>query len=104
MGSVGVEVNTILLIIGSSSRLLTMTKTNRGGSAVGCFRAGQQQAEVGFSYSGASALQGPSRHERRPLGCQNPFQYTEALQRKKLQPRTFVPLFVFLSVLLVVHR
>lgn len=30
-----------------------MTKTNRGGSVVGRFGAGQQQVEVGFSYSGA---------------------------------------------------
>lgn len=30
-----------------------MTKTNRGGSAVGRFGAGQQQAEVGLSYGGA---------------------------------------------------
>lgn len=30
-----------------------MTKTNRGGSVVGGFGAGQQCVEVGFSYSGA---------------------------------------------------
>lgn len=43
-----------------------------------------------------------SKHESSPLGCQNPFQYTEVVQRKKnknLQSRTFVPLFLFSNVL-----
>lgn len=38
-GSTGVKVNAILLIIGSSSWLLTMTKTSRGGSVVGISRS-----------------------------------------------------------------
>lgn len=58
----------------------------------------------GVFLQGSRALQGPSRHERSPLGCQNPFQYTEALLGKKLRPGTFVPLFMFSSVLLGVHR
>lgn len=38
------------------------------------------------------------RYERSPLGCQNPFQFTEVLQREKMESGTFVPLFVLSSV------
>lgn len=71
------------------------------------------QSRTATSRSGAFlrcslALQGPSTHERSPQSCQNPFQYTEVLQRggKKLSKKfnTFVPLFVFSSVLLGTHR
>lgn len=72
-GNTGVKVNAILLIIGSLSWLLTMTKTSRGGS-----RSRTATRTSGVFQQWSRALWGfqGSRHERSPPGCQNSFQCT----------------------------
>lgn len=104
MGSTGVEVNAILLIIGSLSQLLTMTKTNRGGSVVGRRGAGQQQVEVGFCYRGAGLSRALQDMKEALWAARIPFNTRRLCRGKKLRPGTFVPLFMFSSVLLGVYR
>lgn len=82
-----------------------MTQTIRGGSVVGCLSAGQQQGQVGFSYSGgrlSRVLKGQDMKEA--LQAARSLSIRGGLQRKKLQSWAFVSLFMFSSVLLGAHR
>lgn len=100
----GVEVSVILLIIGSSSQSINNDQTNRGGSAVGRFGSGQQQVQVGLSYNRVE-LRGPLQNMKEALrAARILFNTLRFLQRKKFQSSTFVPLFMFSSVLLGAHR
>lgn len=97
------RVNAILLIIGNSSWLLTMTKTNRGGSVGGGFEAGEQQVEVGFSYSGAISP-GPFKTWKRCLELPESLSMHGGFTEEKHRSGCFVLLLVFPSACLGAYR